>query len=100
MKEIINKKTLRHLVELSKIELNGEKEEKLFDDLQKILEYFQELEKINTDNIAPIAGGIDLVNIYREDKYLSDELCKKQEKIIGAFPEQKEGFLKVPSIFQ
>ncbi|MEK7635994.1 MAG: Asp-tRNA(Asn)/Glu-tRNA(Gln) amidotransferase subunit GatC [Patescibacteria group bacterium] len=98
--EIINKKILRHLAELSKIELIEDGEEKLLDDLRKILEYFEELKKIDTIDIEPIAGGADLINIYREDRELLDELYKKQEKLIEAFPERGGDFLKVPPVFQ
>ncbi len=99
-KEIINKQTLQYLAELSRIEIVEEKEEKLLNDLEKILEYFEELKIINVDNIKPIAGGADLINIYREDKESFNELYKKQEKLIEAFPEKEGEFLKVPAVFK
>ena len=99
-KEIINKQTLQYLAELSRIEIGEEKEEKLLNDLKKILEYFEELKIIDVSNIKPIAGGADLVNIYRQDKEISDDFFKKQEKLIKAFPEQEGDFLKVPAIFK
>lgn len=99
MKEIINKKTLHHLAELSKIELTEDKEKKLLSDLEKILEYFEELKEIDTSGIEPLAGAADLINIYREDKEILDELYKKQGKLIEAFPERDGEFLKVPAVF-
>ena len=96
---IINEKILKYLAELSRIEISEEKEKKLLSDLEKILEYFEELKEIDTSNIQPLAGGADLINVYREDKDFFDELCKKQEKLIEAFPEKEREFLKVPPIF-
>lgn len=97
---IINKQTLKHLIKLSRIEIDDEKEEKILNDLEKILEYFRELEEVDISDIQPLAGGIDLINIYREDKEILDELYKKQEKLIEAFPERDGEFLKVPAVFE
>ena len=97
---IINKQILKHSAELSRIEIDEDKEEKIISDLEKILEYFEELKKVDTSDIKPIAGGADLINIYREDKESFDELYKKQEKLIEAFPEKEGEFLKVPAVFE
>ena len=96
---IINKKILKYLTELSRIEISEEKEEKLLSDLGKILEYFEELKEVDTSDVQPLAGGADLMNIYREDKEILDELYKKQEKLIEVFPKQEGDFLKVPAVF-
>ena len=97
---IINKQILKHLTKLSRIEIDDEKEEKILNDLEKILEYFRELEEVDISNVQPLAGGADLINIYREDKETLDELYKKQEKLIEAFPERDGEFLKVPAVFE
>ncbi|MDP3014944.1 MAG: Asp-tRNA(Asn)/Glu-tRNA(Gln) amidotransferase subunit GatC [bacterium] len=96
---LINKKTLEHLVELSRIELDKKSEEKLLGDLQKILGHFEELEGVDTENVEPIAGGTELKNVFREDE--SNVSCQMSNvKIVEAFPEKENGFLKVPPIFQ
>ena len=97
---IINKQILKHSAGLSRIEINEDKEEKIISDLEKVLEYFEELKKVDTSDIKPIAGGADLINIYREDKESLDELFRKQEKLIKSFPEQEGGLLKVPAVFE
>lgn len=73
-KNIIDKKTLEHLVELSRIELKPGKEEKLLEDMEKILAYFDELKEVNTENIEPMAGGTIQKNIFR-----NDEISDKQQ---------------------
>ena len=55
-KSSIDKKTLEHLTELSRIELEKKSEDKLLEDLQKILGHFEELKEVNTENIEPMAG--------------------------------------------
>ena len=98
-KEIISKKTLEYLAELARIELKPEKEEKLLKDLEKILEYFEELKKVNVENIEPMAGGANLKNVFRKDesniKYQMSDV-----KLKDAFPEKEGGYLKVPEVFE
>jgi len=96
---LINKKTLGYLAELSRIELNKESEEKLLKDLQKILAYFEELKEVDIENIEPMAGGTIGINIFREDQE-SEEREVKSEKLIEQFPEEENGFLKVPAVFE
>jgi len=112
----INKKTLKYLAELSRIELKKESEEKLLKDLQKILAYFEELESVDTENIEPMTGGTIEKNIFREDALTqinadntqinADNISENQRKnlrksaITEQFPEEENGFLKVPAVFE
>ncbi|MBI4085679.1 MAG: Asp-tRNA(Asn)/Glu-tRNA(Gln) amidotransferase subunit GatC [Candidatus Liptonbacteria bacterium] len=93
----IDKKSLEHLAELARLELNPGEEEKLLSDLKKILDYFEELKSLNTSDIEPMNGGTSLTNVFREDE-------ERENTNIGegldAFPESKDGFLKVPPVFQ
>lgn len=96
MPSLINKKLLKHLAELSRIELNAREEERLFKDLQEILGHFEELQQLDTSEVKPITGGTSLKNIFREDE-------ERPNKYAGAgtemFPEREGGFLKVPPVF-
>ena len=116
-KSSIDKKTLEHLTELSRIELEKKSEEKLLGDLQKILGHFEELKEVNTENIEPMAGGTVKKNVFREDdstqidadktqinadKKISENQRKNLRKsaIVEQFPEKENGFLKVPAVFK
>jgi aspartyl-tRNA(Asn)/glutamyl-tRNA(Gln) amidotransferase subunit C len=102
----INKKTLEYLSELSRIELDKESEEKLLKDLQKILTYFEELKEVDTENIEPMAGGTIEKNIFREDTDLDGQsqrepaFSQRRSALIEQFPEEENGFLKVPAVFE
>jgi aspartyl-tRNA(Asn)/glutamyl-tRNA(Gln) amidotransferase subunit C len=93
----INKIALEHLAKLARIELDPKEEEKLLVDLTEILDYFKELEALDTTNVIPMTGGTNLKNIFREDNERENT-----DRGAGAesFPETKNGFLKVPSVFE
>ncbi|OGY63449.1 MAG: hypothetical protein A3I89_04510 [Candidatus Harrisonbacteria bacterium RIFCSPLOWO2_02_FULL_41_11] len=93
----INKKLLENLAELARIELKAEEEEKIQKDLGAVLDYFKELQVVNTDGIEPMAGGTELKNVLREDELgKTDDTGRGPEQ----FPETKNGYLKTPPIFE
>jgi aspartyl-tRNA(Asn)/glutamyl-tRNA(Gln) amidotransferase subunit C len=102
MSSSINKKELEHLAELSRIELDPKEEEKLLTDLEAILEHFKELQELPTENVVPMAGGSDLINVFREDGGENDAGPESTDRGAGvkAFPESKDGFLKIPPVFE
>lgn len=102
----INKETLKRLAKLARIELDPKEEEKLLKDLGKILNHFKELQELDTSEVAPMAGGTSLKNVFREDSAKPDEESSRgisgdSNKGAGveAFPEHESGYLKIPPVF-
>ncbi len=102
---LINKRTLEHLAELTRIEISdkkqetSDKEDKLLKALREILAYFEELKEVNTENIEPMAGGTIEKNVFRDDEG-SENVKTKNENLIEQFPEKQNGYLKVPPVFE
>lgn len=97
----ISKRELEHLAKLARIELAPEEEEKLLKDLETILGHFEELQRLDTANVPPMAGGTDLANVLREDA--ADEGGRENtDRGAGAdaFPAAKNGYNKVPPVFE
>lgn len=93
---MLSKKALEHLAELARIELKEGEEQKLQKDLGAILDYFQELKGVDTENITPMTGGTELKSVVREDVVgTTDDTGKGVEQ----FPDKKDGFLRVPPVF-
>lgn len=97
METPITKETLEHLIELSKMELDEAREEKILLDLRRILEYFSELNNVSTDTIAPAVGGSFNKDIVRADESKDVFI---EENLIGQFPKAHETLLCVPSVFE
>lgn len=94
----INKKTLEHLADLARIELKSGEEEKFLEDLASILDYFRDLQTVNTDNVLPMTGGTESKNVWREDEKTRDK-SRETRNVVASFPEEEKGFLKVPAVF-
>ena len=97
MASSLSKHDLEHLAKLARIELDPKEEEKLLKDLGNMLEHFKVLQELDTANVEPMTGGTDLKNSFREDG-------ERENTNRGAgtedFPEKKDGFLKVPPVFE
>jgi len=101
MSSSINKEKLEHLAKLARIEIAPGEEEKLLKDLENILEHFKELEALDTTNVPPMAGGSDLLNVFREDaKENGGRENTNRGAGVDAFPESKDGYNKVPPVFE
>lgn len=96
-KTSITKHELEHLAKLARIELDPKEEDKLIKDLDSILGYFKELQELDTANVAPMTGGTDLRGVFRND---TDRENTDRGAGVEAFPESKDGFLKVPPVFE
>ena len=97
MSSSINKEELEHLAKLARIELDPSEEEKLLSDLGNILDHFGELQELDTANVSPMTGGTDLKNVFRED---TERESTNRGTGVDAFPESKDGYLKVPPVFE
>ncbi|MBU6141929.1 Asp-tRNA(Asn)/Glu-tRNA(Gln) amidotransferase subunit GatC [Patescibacteria group bacterium] len=92
---MLTKKELEHLADLARIELKEGEEAKLQHDLDEVLEYFKELQVLDTETVAPMTGGTDVRNALRDDASVLPEQVGKGP---AAFPEKHDGYLKVPPI--
>lgn len=92
----INKESLKHLIELARLEIDEKKQDKLLKDLKSIIDYFKELQKIDTRDAQPMTGGTDLKNVFREDN-------ERENSFRGlgyeAFPKSQNDYLEIPAIF-
>ena len=84
------------MAKLARIELTPEEKERFSHDLENILNYFKELETLNTKGVEPMTGWTELKSIFREDGL---EKPKSNSGIVDQFPDKKDGFLRVPEVF-
>ena len=76
--------------ELNEIEINNHAEQ-----LEKILDYIKQLEKIDTDDIPCTTRAIEVINVFREDEKKNFE-CNDDLLELG--PSREDKYFKVPKI--
>jgi len=94
-KKVIDKKIVGYLGNLSRISLTEDEKEKLCADLEKILGYVSQLEKVDTEKVEPTYHVLPVKNAFRKDKV---KQSSSKEEILKNAPERKGDFFKVPKI--
>ena len=91
----ITKEEVKKVAHLARLELNKDEINNHAEQLEKILEYIKQLEKIDTDNVPCTTRAIEVINVLRKDeKILSD--CT--EELLELGPSREEKYFKVPKI--
>jgi aspartyl-tRNA(Asn)/glutamyl-tRNA(Gln) amidotransferase subunit C len=92
---LITKKDVDHVALLGRLELTGEENDMYTRQLNDILGHFQNLERLDTDNVQPTAHVLPLKNVFREDR-VGRHVTR--EEALANCPDRHENFFKVPRI--
>ena len=91
----ITKKEVEKVANLARLELNEDEINNHAEQLEKILEYIKQLEKIDTENVPCTTRAIEVTNVFRKDeKKISD--CT--EELLELRPSKEDKYFKVPKI--
>lgn len=98
---MISKEQVKHIAYLARIELSEKEVEKYQSQLAEILNYFEKLKHLKTENVETADGGTrDLYNVWREDKQEITKSNKQEAKeLIEMAPEVKDEQIKVKKVF-
>lgn len=88
---------VKHIAALARIGVTDVERERYQKDLSRVLDFFHELQALNTDMIEPIGHITGRVNVTRADETGIGN-AMEQELIRKNFPDAKDGFLKVKSV--
>ena len=93
MAERITDKTMEEIEILAKLSLTDEEKEKSRNEMQKMLDYVELLNSLDTDNVEPLTHLFPIENVFREDV---EEESTPREEILKNAPEEKDGQFLVP----
>ncbi len=89
------KETIEKLAALSRVALTGAEVEKMSTDIESILGYVSEIQKVSGDEPVPTVGA--LRNVMRED-VVTHTRGQYTEALVAAMPKSENGYLKVKKI--
>ena len=76
----ITKDEVNKVAHLARLELNEDEINNHAKQLEKILEYIQQLKRIDTNNIPPTTRAIEVINVLRKDKEKNSDFKTKTGK--------------------
>ena len=93
----ISKQEVKKVAQLARLELNADEINNHAEQLEKILDYIKQLEKINTENIPCTTRAIEVINVFRKDEKKD---FKNSEEILDLAPSREDQYFKVPKIIK
>ena len=91
----ITKEEVKKVAQLARLELNVNEINNHAEQLEKILDYIKQLEKIDTEDIPCTTRAIEVNNVFRKDEKKSYD---STEEILGLAPSREDQYFKVPKI--
>ena len=92
-------KDVEHIAKLARLEFSEEEKQKFTHQLNQILTYIEQLNKVDTSKVEPLSHVIDLspdkVAMFREDEV---KPSLTPEEALKNAPAKTEKFFKVPKV--
>ena len=91
------KMDIEKVARLARLELSEEEKVTFGDQLEQILNYMEQLNRLDTTGVEPTSHAIPIHNVFREDEV---KPSFPQEEVLGIAPDDEDGHFKVPRIIE
>jgi aspartyl-tRNA(Asn)/glutamyl-tRNA(Gln) amidotransferase subunit C len=95
----IDQKLTANVAELSRLELTAEENRLFTEQLSKVLDYVEQLQKVELAGVIPMTHPLDLATPLREDVVEASKVDSDgKSRMLDPAPEVVDGGFKVPPI--
>ncbi|MDD2923492.1 MAG: Asp-tRNA(Asn)/Glu-tRNA(Gln) amidotransferase subunit GatC [Anaerolineales bacterium] len=95
MTQTIDTKTVKHVATLARMGITDEEAQKFSGQFSAIIEYFNMLNEVDTENVTPASDIANAQNILREDEV---KPSMSREEFLKNAPKTERGYVKVPTV--
>ena len=93
----VTMKDVEHVASLARLEFSDEEKKTLMNQLNRILEYMEKLNELDTSKVEPLSHVIPLTNVFREDKV---KPSLSVSDVLKNAPAKTDKFFKVPKVIE
>ena len=93
MANVISDETMEYVGILAKLELSKEEQKAARKDMERMLDYIDKLNELDTIGVEPMSHVFPVNNVFREDVVTNGDGSKET---LSNAPAQKDGGFKVP----
>ena len=93
----ISRNEVSKVAQLARLKLNEKQIDNHVIQIEKILDYINQLDKIDTSDVPCTTRAIEVYNVLRNDK---KEIYENREDILNLAPSREDDFFKVPKIIK
>ncbi len=92
----ISDETIEYVGILAKLDLSAEEREQAKRDMEKMLDYIDKLNELDTGGVEPMSHVFSINNVFRNDEVVNGD--DRDNMLLNA-PKKKEGTYMVPKTF-
>ncbi|MDX5419124.1 MAG: Asp-tRNA(Asn)/Glu-tRNA(Gln) amidotransferase subunit GatC [Hymenobacteraceae bacterium] len=89
--------TIRKIAHLARLEFNEEKEQEMLQDLNKILNWVDQLRELDTESVEPLIHMSEEVNVMREDIVFNSV---SHDEALKNAPKKDSDYFRVPKVLE
>ena len=93
----LTKSDILHIAKLAKLEITDAETEKYIKQLSIVIDYFSELNEVDTEITEPTSQTTGLENVFRQDE-VKEENCLSQDEAVSGTDKLYNGYFKVKAI--
>jgi aspartyl-tRNA synthetase len=95
--ERISRGEVKHVAKLARLKITDPQADAYQKELNAVLEHFETLQELDTENVEPMSHVLEIKNVWRDDK---PSESKKSESLMANAPNKESGYFKVPKILE
>ncbi|RJR30522.1 MAG: aspartate--tRNA ligase [Desulfobacteraceae bacterium] len=96
-RESISMDDVKHVARLARLKISNEEARAYQKELDAVLNHFEVLQSLDTENVTPMSQVLKTANVWREDVPAEK---KDTESLLEASPVREKNFYKVPRILE
>jgi len=93
----LDKATVRRIAQLARLRVDEERLEPLAQELNNILGWIEQLNEVDTNDVAPMTSVVEMTLPRRRDEVTDGA---KPDEILANAPETDDGFFVVPKVVE
>jgi len=91
----LSREQVLHIARLARVGVEDDEVDRFAHQLSDILDYFERLSDVDTDEVPPTAHTLPLHNIWREDEPAP---CLRSEQVLANAPQREGDLFRVKAI--
>lgn len=96
---MIEKKEVRYVAKLARLNMSQKEEEKFTKELSSILQYVEKLKEVDTSRVEPTSHPFDVRDVMRED-IVCPQKTEIVQRLLEAAPAREKTYIKVKAVFK
>ena len=92
---MIDREQVNKVAHLARLDITSDEAQQFTTQLNSILDYFEQLQELDTNEVEPTTRAIETSNITRADKL---EPFPNKQDLLSSAPEQDGDYFRVPKI--